>query len=98
MNMPGFNAEATFYGRTRQYQTRSGMNQVGGLRASISPAGCTCTDPNCTCTCQPPPPPDCSHCGGLPLCAKSRCLCECAGGIPVRVPPSQHFPCGFACT
>jgi hypothetical protein len=94
MNIPGFAAESSVYVTKRQYRI-SGM-RGGSIRNRITPAGtCTCTDPACTWSCPvPPPPDDCTRCRRLTGCAKSRCLCECVGGIVINNP---HAPCGFRC-
>src|SRR6266550_5943844 len=97
MNIPRFAAEASLYRTSRHYAMTGTIDQAGGIGNALTLAGtCTCTDPNCSWTCPSPDP--CTHCGIFKGCARQRCLCECADGIPVDVRPSPTFPCGFECT
>ena|SRR5215471_10066320 len=99
MNIPGFTADASIYRMNEGYYMSGVMNSVNSEGVTLA-GSCTCSDPTCanpTCSCSCPPPPDpCTHCASLPtLCARVRCFCTCAGGIPV---PSHFGQCGFLCT
>jgi hypothetical protein len=87
MTIPGFTAEASAYESTRQYR---GFALDGAHEASgVSPAS-THADEAAIGPIDP-----CRRCARMFGCTKSRCLCQCDGGIPLA---NSHAHCGFLCT
>jgi hypothetical protein len=87
MTIPGFTAEASAYESTSQYSVFA-WDGTHGTRG-VSPAS-THTDQALPGGIDP-----CRRCNRMTGCARSRCLCQCDGGIPVA---SSHAHCGFLCT
>jgi hypothetical protein len=74
MTLPGFNAEASFYGSSLQY---FGLAAAQATRIEsflgLAADSCVCTSPNCTWSCPAPPPPDCTTTG----CRRGLVCCDC---------------------
>jgi hypothetical protein len=87
MTIPGFTAEASAYKSTGQYH----MSALDGAHRTlgVSPASAH-TDQALAGPIDP-----CRRCIRMSGCARSRCLCQCDGGIPIA---SSHAHCGFLCT
>ncbi len=79
MTIPGFTADAAIYEGAGQYRVSATRSDRG--TPGVTPASII-VDP-------------CRRCSRMTGCAKSRCLCQCDGGIAMS---NSHAHCGFLCT